>query len=349
MTIMSAINKSHIITAHKLLAKHVTRTPCVISKPISRIVSTHTKNDVEVFLKHENQQKSGSFKYRGALNKLLSLDDDALKRGLVTYSTGNHGLAMLLATQELSRAKCFNIPLQIVAKKSSALDKLQQLTSRGAKLVFEDTQKMEACKQTASLLATQSNSTLVHPTEQEIIVGQGSVCLEIIEEVPDLDAVIIPCGGGSLLAAASVIFQGTKTHVLAAEPEQGGPQLAESLKRNQRLSQESRRPTIADGLSTSIGENSWRVITGKGSVKGSCVVSESQMVRALKLYYSVYPDVVEPSGIVALAGALFHSSSLRCLSMKDSAIKVAVVLTGGNISMSTINHIITSDTQTKVV
>ena len=85
---MSTINKSHIVTAHQLLAKHVTRTPCEMSEPLSRLVSTQSNNAVELYLKCENQQKSGSFKYRGALHKCLSLDDDTLKKGLVTYSTG---------------------------------------------------------------------------------------------------------------------------------------------------------------------------------------------------------------------------------------------------------------------
>ena len=95
--------------------------------------------------------------------------------------------------------------------------------STGANLVFQETQEMEVCKQRASELALQSDSTLVLPSDQEIIVGQGSVCLEILEQVPDIDAVIVPCGSGSLLAGARVVSQGTKTDVLAAEPEQGGP------------------------------------------------------------------------------------------------------------------------------
>lgn len=247
---------------------------------------------------------------------------------------------MLLTTQELSRAKGFDIPLQIVAKNSSTPEKLEQLVTRGANLVFQETQEMEVCEQRASELALQSDSTLVLPSDQEIIVGQGSVCLEILEQVPDIDAVIFPCGSGSLLAGASVVFQGTKTDVLAAEPEQGGSQLSESLKTNQRLSQDSRGQTIADGLRTSMGENSWRVISQEGLVKGACTVSESQIVEALKVYHGIYLDVVEPSGVVALAGALFCSSSFGDSKPKGSTIKVAIVLTGGNVSRSTIDHTI---------
>ena len=318
---------------------------------------------VELYLKSENHQKSGPFKFRGALHKLLSHHDDTLKKGVVTYSTGkylrhheciqvsvrrghadisqgHHGLAMLLATQQLSETKGFDIPLQIVTKKSCSSDKVERLKARCASLDFQGTQEKEVCKQRAPELAGRSGGTLVLPSGEAIILGAGLVCLEILEQVPDVDAVIVLCGSGSLLAGASVVCQSTNTDLIATETEQGGSQLSEGLKTNQRLGQDSSGPTLAHGLRTSMGETSWRVISQEGLVNGSFMVSESQIVEALKGYHSNHPDVLEPSGVASLAGALFCSSSFVDSKPKGSTIKVAIVLTGAKVSKSTIDKIV---------
>src|SRR5437762_7934597 len=231
-----------IRAAHRRIRPHIHRTPVLTS---SRL------NDASgacLFFKCENFQKGGAFKARGATNAVFSLDDTAARRGVATHSSGNHGAAVARA------AKLRGIPTHIVMPSTSAKVKIRAVESYGAHIVFcEPTEK--AREATCAEAIKETGATLIHSFENEnVVTGQGTAAVELLEDVSDLDLVMCPIGGGGLLSGTAVAAKSMqpKIKVIAAEPE-NADDAAQSFRAG-RVIYTEKQFTIADGLRTNVGE-----------------------------------------------------------------------------------------------
>ena len=273
-----------------------------------------------VYLKCENLQKVGAFKFRGATNTVCLLSDTEAARGVVTHSSGNHAQALALA------AKTRGIPAHIVMPSNAPTVKRRAVEGYGARII-ECAPFLADRESTADAVQTETGATFVHPYDDpRVIAGQGTVSLELIEQVPDIDTIITPVGGGGLLSGVCIGATQTRpdVRIFAAEPE-GADDAARSLASGQLIPQTA-PDTIADGLLTSLGELTWPII--RDHVEGIVTVSDAEIVAAMRLLWERAKLVVEPSGAVSLA-ALLKSASTEF----NSAQHVAVVLSGGNVNL----------------
>jgi threonine dehydratase len=186
----------------------------------------------------------------------------------------------------------------------------------------------------------------IDPTDEKVIVGQATACVEFAKQVHEqtcqnLDAVILPCGGGSLLAGSAVFFGGSGTRVFGAEPEHGGPRLAESLRRKTRLDYNASSTTLADGLGILVWERNWSILQRPELLAGAFAVSDSAILQSLQSHRLVSNHVVEPSGIVALTATLFHDSVISFFPpVSKKTWRLGIILTGRNINQDTLDQLL---------
>src|SRR5438270_7907627 len=237
-----ALDLDHIRAAHERIRRHIHRTPVLTSARLDEA------SGAKLFFKCENFQKIGAFKARGATNAVFSLDESAARRGVATHSSGNHGSAVARA------AKLRGIPAHIVMPSNSAKVKVHAVESYGAHIVFcEPTQaaREAAC---AELIA-KTGAILIHSFENEdVIAGQGTAAVELLEDIPDVDVVMCPVGGGGLLSGTAVAAKSMRPRikVIAVEPA-NADDAAQSFRAGRRIVTE-KKFTIADGLRTNVGE-----------------------------------------------------------------------------------------------
>ncbi|MFO0570339.1 MAG: pyridoxal-phosphate dependent enzyme [Polyangiaceae bacterium] len=303
-----------ILTAQKTIAPHAHATPVLTSTTLNRLAGR------KLYLKCENLQKVGAFKIRGALNAVLRLPEDVARRGVVTHSSGNHAQALALA------AKTRGIPAHVVMPEGSTRVKRDAVLGYGARIVScEPT--LEARERTAREVADETGATLIPPYDHpDVIAGQGTVALELLEQVPELDAVIAPIGGGGLASGIAIALKARApgTLVFGAEP-QGADDAARSKAKGELLPQTDPR-TIADGLRAGLGELTWPIIRDR--VDRIFTVSDTEIVGAMRLVMERMKLVVEPSGVVSVAVAL--SDVVRSM---PGLGRVGVVISGGNVDL----------------
>ncbi|SCO89526.1 uncharacterized protein FRV6_13654 [Fusarium oxysporum] len=265
---------------------------------------------VTIILKCENLQLSGSFKYRGALNKLLRLSPEQLDRGLVTYSTGNHALALLMATEQMSKVREQTIPIQIYVPSSASNDKISAIKSycTSPTTVVLQENGLDWCAKEAMETCKSMRMTFVPPAnDSDIILGQATAAAEFQDQLAadhlgELDAIVVPCGGGSLLSGCASWFRGVPTQVWGAEPQFDGPGLHASLKAGIILpKQKSMGMTIADGQRTTLSPKSWAILRDQTNLQDSFVVTEAQIRKSMSLYHGEFGGIIEPSSAVAMA------------------------------------------------
>lgn len=292
----------------------VHRTPVMTSDTLDRLSGR------KLFFKCENLQKVGAFKYRGATNAVLRLSDAEAARGVVTHSSGNHAQALALA------AKVRGIPAYVVMPKTAPAVKQAAVAGYGGHITLcEPT--LEAREATAAELVARTGGVLIPPFDHpDIIAGQGTAALELLEEVPDLDAVVAPVGGGGLLSGFTVASRGLNPsiRVFGAEPL-GADDAARSKAAGERIPVGVTN-TIADGLLTSLGDLTWPIVRDR--VERIVVVTDDQIKAAMRLVWERMKLVIEPSGAVGVAAVL--SDEFRGLAGID---KVGVVLCGGNVNL----------------
>ena len=273
-----------------------------------------------VFFKCENLQKTGSFKYRGATNAVRKLDDATAARGVVTHSSGNHAQALALA------AKLRGIPAAIVMPRTAAVVKKAAVLGYGG-TVIECQPTLADRERVSGEIVARTGGTLIPPFDHpDVIAGQGTACLELLADVPTLDAVVAPVGGGGMLSGFAVAAKGTceTIRVYGAEP-QGADDAARSFA--SRTWQPQLAPdSIADGLLTSLGRITWPIVRDR--VDGIFTVSEAQIVAAMRLVWERMKLVIEPSAAVGVAVVL--GDEFRSL---PGLPRVGVVLCGGNVTM----------------
>ena len=280
-----------------------------------------------LFFKCENFQRVGAFKFRGALNAITKLPEAEARRGVVTHSSGNHAQAVALA------ASLRGIDATIVMPTSAPAVKRAAVEGYGATIVdCEPTQQAREAATQAVIDAT--GATLIHPYDHpDVIAGQGTVGLELLEQVPGLGAVITPVGGGGLLSGVTLAIRGISpgVRVFAAEPA-GADDAARSKASGVRV--QSQVPdTIADGLLTTLGDNTWPVV--RDLVEDIFVVDDDQIRAAMRLIYERLKLVVEPSAAVPLAAVL--SDRFRAL---PGLPRIGLVLTGGNLDLARLPDLI---------
>lgn len=273
-----------------------------------------------LFFKCENFQKVGAFKFRGACNAVRKLADEEATRGVVTHSSGNHAQALALA------AKMRGIPAYIVMPSNASPVKRRAVEGYGGR-VIECVPTLEARESTAAAVRAETGATLIPPyNHPDVIAGQGTTALELLAQVPDLEAIVAPVGGGGLLAGVTLAGQGIKPalRVFAAEPR--GADDAARSKASGRLMPQTGPRTVADGLLTSLGDLTWPILRDR--VERVVTVSEEEIISAMRLAWERAKLLIEPSSAVALAAVL--SDEFKGL---DGLRRVGVVLSGGNVSL----------------
>jgi threonine dehydratase len=296
------------------IAGFVHRTPVMTSETLDRLAGRH------VYFKCENLQKTGAFKYRGATNAVQKLSGAAAAKGVVTHSSGNHAQALALA------ARVRGIPAHIVMPRTAPAVKKAAVEGYGGIITLCEP-SLAAREETAAAVVARTGGTLIPPFDHpDVIAGQGTAALELLEDVPDLDAVVAPVGGGGLLSGFCVASRGLNPaiRVFGAEPL-GADDAARSMAAGRFIPQTAPN-TIADGLLTSLGELTWPII--RDQVERVFTVTEDQIRTAMRLVWERMKLVIEPSAAVGVAVVL--SDEFQALA---GVRKVGVVLCGGNVSL----------------
>lgn len=301
-----------IKTAAERIKPYIHRTPVMTSESLNQKVGA------QVFMKCENLQKVGAFKFRGASNAVWSLTDEEAAKGVVTHSSGNHAQALALA------AKMRGIPAYIVMPSNAPQVKKNAVAGYGGQITFcEPT--LEARESTMESIRQRTGASMVHPYDNErVIAGQGTAVLELLEDVPDLDVIITPVGGGGLLSGTSIAATETKRgiRVIAAEPE-----MADDAFRSMqagRIIPSVNPKTVADGLLTSLGALTFPII--KERVEQIVTVSEARIIEAMKFVWERAKIVIEPSAATVIAVMWEKKIDL-------TGLKVGVILSGGNVDL----------------
>ncbi|MEC8558112.1 MAG: threonine/serine dehydratase [Planctomycetota bacterium] len=301
---------SDVKAAYERIRDRVNRTPCLLCERLS------IELDCELYFKAENLQHIGAFKARGALNAVLQLSEEQASRGVVTHSSGNHAAALARA------AKIRGIPAHIVMPHNSAKTKVEAVRSLGFEPQFckTDTPSREAA---AARVQEETGASLVHPFDDpRIIAGQGTVALEVLEQVPKLEQVIAPVGGGGLMSGTLVTLSEArpKVEVYGAEPA-WADDAYRSLKSG-KIEPPERYDTVADGLRTSLGNLTFPIIQSK--LREMLLVTEEQILLAQRKIVERAKLVVEPSAAVPLGALISHPDRFR-------GKRVVVILSGGNL------------------
>lgn len=309
-----AADLNAIREAHERIAPHVHRTPVMTSTTVDRSASC------EVFFKCENFQRGGAFKARGAHNAIFKLSDEVAAKGVVTHSSGNHAQAVAIA------ARSRGIEAHIVMPEDAPRVKRAAVEGYGARVIScKPTQA--ARLETAARVVEETGGTLVPPFDHpDVIAGQGTTALELIEQVEGLDAIIVPVGGGGLICGVALALREVAPHVRVFGAEPTGAADAASGKASGERVTEQIPNTIADGLKTTLGDLTWPIV--RDLVEDIFVVEDLLTIQAMKMMFERMKLVVEPSGAVGLAAALS-----RAFSAKQDIQRVAVVVTGGNVDL----------------
>ena len=307
------ITKEAVELAAKTIEPYIHRTPVLTSKSINELTG------IDFYFKCENFQKIGAFKIRGGMNASLSLSPAQLKNGIATHSSGNHAQALAYA------AKTLGIQAYIVMPKSSPQVKIDAVRGYGANVIICESN--QAAREAAlEKIVAETGAEFIHPYDDyRVITGQATCVKELIEEVPDLEVVITPVGGGGLLSGTCLGAQFFKPglKIYGGEPE-GAADAVLSIQSG-KVEKAPFINTIADGLLTTLSEQTLGII--KEHVTDILLVSEEEIIAALRLIYERMKIIVEPSCVVPFAAAMRNAHLFK-------GKKVGIILTGGNVDLT---------------
>ncbi len=304
--------KSDIEQAHERIRAHIHHTPVLTSQSIDELAGAH------VFFKAENFQKIGAFKARGAMNATLSLSTEDLKKGVATHSSGNHAQALARA------ARMVDVKSYIVMPRTAPEIKKKGVRAFGGE-IFECEPTLEARETTLAEVVKKTGATEIHPfNNYDVMAGQATAAKELFEEVPQLDAIITPVGGGGLLSGTALAakYFSPSTAVYAGEPE-GADDTFRSMKSGK--IEPSQANSVADGLLTSLGDKTFPLI--RELVKDVIVVSDKEIVNAMQLIWERLKIIVEPSCAVPFAAVLKQKALFK-------GKRVGIILSGGNVDLA---------------
>jgi len=303
-----------VVAAAGRIAGHAHRTPVLTSRTLDAQLGA------QVFLKCENLQRMGAFKFRGAFNALSRLDPARRRAGVVAFSSGNHAQAIALA------ARILGIPATIVMPADAPAAKVEATRGYGGKVVLYDRYSQDR-EQIGRELAEREGMALVPPYDHaDVIAGQGTVALELLEEVEALDALFVPLGGGGLLSGCALAVRSLapRCRLYGVEPEAGND--GQRSLREGRIVPIATPRTIADGAQTQhLGQLTFPII--QRGVDAILTASDAELVACMEFLASRMKLVVEPTGCLGLAAARQRAPELRGL-------RVGVVLSGGNIDLA---------------
>lgn len=302
-----------IQATHEGIKKYIHRTPLLTCSAIDDMVGA------QLYFKCENFQKIGAFKMRGAIRAALGLSDEERSKGLATHSSGNHAQAVALS------AKLLKTKAHIVMPSNSPEIKIKATRGYSADITFSDT-TIESRQSTLEEVVARTGATFIHPFDNyDVICGQATCALEVHDDIPDLDAIISPIGGGGLMSGTALTthYLRPECNIFGAEPSivddayrsvQGG-----SIVKNDRID------TIADGLRTNLSQKTFDII--KKHVHQIFLVEEDEIINAMRIIWERMKIIIEPSCAVPFAAILKNKD-------RFTGQKVAIILTGGNVDLS---------------
>ena len=311
-TVHSLPTYADVEAAAARIAPYVHRTPVVTSASLDRAAGA------SLFFKCENLQRIGAFKMRGASNAVLSLSEEEARRGVLTHSSGNHGAALARA------AGLRGIPCRVVMPETAPKAKRRAVEDFGA-VVVPCAPTLRAREETTARLLEETGAVLVHPYDDPVVIaGQGTAARELLQEVPDLDVVVAPVGGGGLLSGTAIATAelAPRAAVWGAEPS-GADDAQRSLAAGRIVPVESPR-TVADGLRATIGPLPFAVLTAQ-RVR-IATVDDAATLAAMRLFWERAKLIVEPSAAVAIAAVLERA-------IPAEGKRVGVILSGGNLDL----------------
>jgi threonine dehydratase len=307
-----AVTLHDIERAAQRIRPYIHRTPVLTS------VSLDEKVEVQVYLKCENMQKVGAFKFRGACNAVFSLSAEEASRGVCTHSSGNHAQALALA------ARMRGSPAYIVMPNNAPAVKKNAVAGYGGQISF-CAPTLDAREATLTRIYESTGAKVVHPyNDERVIAGQGTAALELLEELPDLDVILTPVGGGGLLSGTAIAATETRKEIRVIG---GEPEMADDAFRSlqARTILPSVKPeTIADGLLTSLGTLTFPIV--QQHVEQIVTVSEGGIINAMRFVWERLKIIIEPSAAVPV-GVLWEKK------IDLTGLKVGVILSGGNVDL----------------
>ncbi|NES05059.1 MAG: threo-3-hydroxy-L-aspartate ammonia-lyase [Okeania sp. SIO2F4] len=316
------VNYNHIAAANNRLSSIAHRTPVITSTTVNKLTNC------EVFFKCENFQRTGSFKFRGAYNALSQLSETQKQSGVLTYSSGNHAQAIALA------GKLLNIPTTIVMPNNAPEVKKSATRGYGAEIIFYDINETTREK-LAAKIAEERGYTIIPPYDHpDIIAGQGTTALELIEEVESLDLLLVCCGGGGLLSGCAIATKNLlkNCRVIGVEPKNADDATRSFY--SQTLQTVHNPQTIADGARTPyLGKLNFPLVLNY--VDDMVTVSEEEILRTMYFIWERMKLVIEPTGALA-AAALLEGL------VKVSGVRVGVIISGGNVDLKKVGELFNS-------
>jgi threonine dehydratase len=308
-----------VLKARNLIKDYLPRTPLYSYPQVNQLL------DARVFIKHENHLPTGAFKTRGGLNLIHNLNRKQRERGVVTASTGNHALSIVYASN------LFNVPVIVVMPEKSNPTKVKAIKSMGAQVVFFG-RIFDESKDYAERLAGERRARFIHPAnEPDLIAGVGTYALEIFEEVPNLDVIIVPVGGGSGASGCCIVKEAVNPECQVIGVQAAMAPAAYFSWKGRKIVKD-KMETAAEGLATEVGYELTQEIL-RDYLADFILVSEEEMVQAILLIMELIRNMAEEAGASPLAAALKIKERIKGKS-------VALVLTGGNISMARLKQII---------
>ncbi len=307
------MNKDTLIKVHDRIRPYIHRTPVLSSHLLNEIVGAN------VFFKCENFQKMGAFKMRGATNAILSLSQDQRQKGVVTHSSGNFAQALSLAAREVG-TKAY-----IVMPKNAPKVKKDAVKGYGGEIIESESTPI-AREEMAEKVRKDLRLSFIHPSnDNDVIFGQGTAAMELLEDYPELDYIFSPVGGGGLIAGTALAakYLSNKCKVIGGEPK-NMDDAYRSLQSGKIEFNENGATTIADGLRTSLGDRNFPII--KENVERIIRVEEDEIVQAMKLIWERMKIVVEPSSAVAFAALLKEKEKFKNKT-------VGIIISGGNVDL----------------
>jgi threonine ammonia-lyase medium form len=296
------------------------RTPVMTSRTFNALVGR------EVFFKCENFQRAGAFKFRGAYNRLSRLSDEEKRRGVVAFSSGNHAQGVALA------AKLLNIPAAIVMPDDAPPVKLAATRGYGAEVIVYD-RLTGSREEIATRLSQERGLTLVPPfNDPHIIAGQGTAALELLGDVPDLDALVVPVGGGGLISGCAIAAKNLRPQIAVYGVEAEGADDARQSLRENRIISIPPPTTIADGIRTqSVGALTFAIM--RQLLSDIVLVSDDEIMDALRFVLPRMKLVVEPTGAVPIAAVMQNR-------IPANLKRVGIIVSGGNIGMELLGSLV---------
>lgn len=307
------MNKETLIKVQDRIRPYIHRTPVLTSQFLNN------KSGANLFFKCENFQKMGAFKMRGATNAILSLSEEERQKGVVTHSSGNFAQALSLA------AKGIGVKAYIVMPKNAPQVKKNAVKDYDGEIIESESTAF-AREEMAEKVRLELGATFIHPSnDDQVIYGQGTAAMELLEDYPDLDYIFSPVGGGGLIAGTALAakYFSKKCKVIGAEPKNMDDAFR-SLQSGKIESNEKGATTIADGLRTFLGDRNFPII--KENVERIIRVEEDEIVQAMKLIWERMKIIVEPSSAVAFAALLKENEKFKNK-------KVGIIISGGNVDL----------------